>query len=212
VRTSTTAVGVLGLAAALALMPTAARADSIRSRGTAGSPVADVVTSSECLVAMADAGVVGGEAHDACTWSESLDVSDARIPDAQELDVVAHDMAPSEARELLAARAAGAVRSKAYSYTRNNVSDRERIAGTFYYDGARAWVKSSYRSFTGSLRCSVDWAVGFDVSATSCADSGSTSKRQLTAVWKFGAGIKGSPISWSETQKLFVSASGAITK
>jgi len=107
--------------------------------------------------------------------------------------------------------AAGTVHSKPYSQTISQITDQETQSGTFYYDGDRAWVTVTYRGYSGTHSCKVDYAVGYNVSNTACSDSGSTSSRKLQMNWDVSVGIKGSPIAWSESYTMHVNSAGTIS-
>lgn len=136
--------------------------------------------------------------------------SDAKSLTLADIQIVKAGMSDSDFASLSKAVAAGAVKSRYYSQQMNHITDSETQSGTFYYDGSRAWVTSSYRGFTGSHRCMIDWAVGFGVSPQNCYESGSSSERVLSQQWLMRPFLSGFPVSWSETYTLRVNAVGQV--
>ncbi|MBN9154876.1 MAG: hypothetical protein J0J05_12915 [Microbacterium sp.] len=145
-----------------------------------------------------------------CTTTVVLSASRPTKVTVEQIQARKSDFASADYASIVVAAAAGAVKSKNYSQTFNNLTDQETQYGKFYYDGSRAWVTSTYRGLKGTHICKVDWAVGYAVSLRSCSESGSTSQRNLSAQWNVAVGIKGSPVSWDEVYTMHVNAAGSI--
>jgi hypothetical protein len=173
------------------------------------------VTNSACAVQvqLATARGTAGVSADACTATVVTKSSAASRVTAADLVQAKATLSASEYASLAAAVASATVYHKAYSQTISQITDQEEQYGTFYYNGSRAWVTVSYAGHKGSHYCVVNYAVGYTITKDYCTDGGSTSKRTLTMVWNVAVGlIANGPISWTETYKMYVSASGAITK
>jgi hypothetical protein len=136
--------------------------------------------------------------------------SDAKIASVNDLAQIQSTAAPQGFSALSAAVALGTVKSKSFLQQRNNITDSETQSGVIFYDGSRVWVTSTYRGFTGSQRCQVDWAVAYTVAPQNCSDSGSASQRVLSQQWLFTLQVGVVPVSWSETYTLQANASGQI--
>ncbi|WP_144267618.1 hypothetical protein [Leifsonia xyli] len=145
-----------------------------------------------------------------CNTTVTLTSSAAKAITAFGLAAAKQSLSASAYQSLAVAAAAGTVRGRSYSQAFNNITDQETQAGYFYYDGSHAWVTQSYRGTPGNHQCNVSWAVGYYVTNTGCSDTGSTSKRNLTMSWLIQVGIKGSPISWSESHTMYVNSTGSI--
>jgi hypothetical protein len=145
-----------------------------------------------------------------CTTTSVLSASTPSEVTVAEVLAQKSEFSSADYASLVTAAKAGAVKSRSYSQTFNNLTDQETQYGKFYYDGSRAWVGSTYRGLKGTHICKVDWAVGYAVSLRSCSESGSTSQRNLVAHWNVAIGIKGSPVSWDEVYTMHVNAAGSI--
>lgn len=142
-----------------------------------------------------------------CTKTSTLTASAPRTVGVAEVQAVKASLNPEAYRTLLVAAVAGTVRSKAYSQSQNNITDQETQSGTFYYDGARVWVTTAYRGYTGTHRCVVNWAVGYGVSLEACNEGGTTTQRNLYQSWAFTPLNVG---TWTETYTMHVNSSGSI--
>jgi hypothetical protein len=134
----------------------------------------------------------------------------ADIADIADISTARLKISKSDFAHLRAAAVLGTLRSRTYSQQRNNITDSETQSGTFYYDGTRAWVATSYRGVSGSHRCSLDWAAGYSVALQGCFDTGSTSQRTIAQQWLFTPFVNGFPLTWSETYSIKVDALGQV--
>jgi hypothetical protein len=147
---------------------------------------------------------------DVCKVQVTTSYSDARAMTLADVWNAKDSLSDSDFDSLARAVTAGAVKSRAYSQQMNHITDSETQSGIFYYDGARAWVTSSYRGSTGSHRCMIDWAVGFGVSPQNCYETGTLSERALSQQWLMTPVLNGFPVSWSETYTVRVNAAGQV--
>jgi hypothetical protein len=145
---------------------------------------------------------------DVCTTTTTLTIGPEQQVTVADVLPLASKLSQSGYSTLLAAAVAGTVKSKTYLQSMNNVTDGETQTGTFYYDGDRAWVTSSWRGYTGSHICKVDWAVGYTVTKIGCTDTGSPRTRTLSAHWGFRP--LNSFIYWEEVYTLYVNSAGSI--
>jgi hypothetical protein len=145
-----------------------------------------------------------------CTVQIKTSVADAKTVRLSDIQEVKSSLSASDFDSLTRAVAAGTVKSRFYLQQVNHITDSETQSGTFYYDGSRAWVTSTYRGVTGSHRCMIDWTVGFGVSPQNCYESGSSSERALSQQWLMSPFLSGFPVSWSETYTLRVNSSGQV--
>lgn len=123
---------------------------------------------------------------------------------------VSTKLSSADRASLTAAVISGTVKSRGYLQQVNNLTDSETQTGTFYYDGSRVWVTSTYRGLAGSHRCTVDWSVGYSVALQGCYESGSTSAITLAQQWLFTPFVNGFPVSWSQTYSIRVNATGQV--
>ncbi|CAI9394315.1 hypothetical protein MICABA_02745 [Microbacterium sp. T2.11-28] len=119
-------------------------------------------------------------------------------------------MSPREFRELQTAVNAGTVRSKTFRRTYDNVVVAWSQSGRFYYDGSRVWVRSTYRGYTGYHSCRVDRAIGYVVERKNCDESGSTTKRDLRAIFHSSAIPSGGLVNWDTEWHTYVNAFGRV--
>jgi hypothetical protein len=170
------------------------------------------VVNDECVAAVT-AAIAAGDTDvsvDVCTRAVTLSASPARRVTATELASARDSLSAADYAELSAAVNAGDVRSKAYRQEQINGSDMEVQYGTFYYDGARAWISATYRGVRGSHSCVSNYAVGLAVEKVACSDNGGTYDRKIYATWRFSIISKFVPINWTETYSLNVSGQGSI--
>ncbi|AJM77284.1 hypothetical protein C5C66_03370 [Rathayibacter toxicus] len=127
-----------------------------------------------------------------------------------DVEALKSSLSPQTFSTLMDATADGGVQKREYSQQMNNITDAETQHGTFYYDGDKVWVTETYKGFSGTHMCEVNWAVGYTVNIVACGDSGSQTQRDLNATWAFGIGVKGSPVGWNETYTIHVGNDGNI--
>jgi hypothetical protein len=149
-------------------------------------------------------------ATDVCRETIVTSIGQSRTTTVNEISSLDSKFPTAEFASLTAAVVAGTVKSRTYSQQVNNLTDSETQAGTFYYDGTRAWVTSSYRGVVGSHRCTVNWSVGYSIALQGCYESGSSSVLTLSQQWLFTPFVNGFPVSWSETYSIRVTASGQV--
>jgi hypothetical protein len=179
---------------------------------TSDSPSATTTTkvdaNCELAVKQASAKYKTALPSDLCKRTITTNLGATHVLLTSELQSVSSSLSGSDYLALKASVAAGTVKSRDYSQAINNGTDSETQNGTFYYDGVRAWVTSSYRGVVGSHRCAVNWTVGYSVALQGCFESGSTSDRVLSQQWLFTPFFNGFPLSWSETYSMHVNATG----
>ncbi len=203
---------VAGLVLASLVATSVAYADQLQQSGDKGSSSSVKTVNKACEIAVKIASVGNKEklSTEICKVQITTSYSDARAMTAADIEGAKGSLSSSDFESLANAVAAGTVKSRFYLQQMNHITDSETQSGTFYYDGSRAWVTSTYRGFTGSHRCMIDWAVGFGVSPQNCYESGSSSERVLSQQWLMSPFLNGFPVSWSETYTLRVNALGQV--
>lgn len=145
-----------------------------------------------------------------CSSTVTLSSSNPVSVTVADVAEASQSLTTAQYQTLVAAAAAGKVKSKQYSQAEYQVTDSETQYGVFYYDGSHAWVTHTYRGYQGTHICRVDYATVYAVSNTGCSESGSTSQRDLQVKWQFNLVAKIVPISWEETYTIHVNSSGNI--
>jgi hypothetical protein len=203
---------VAGLVLASLAATSGAYAGQAQEGGDKGRSTSVKTVNKACEAAIKSASLSSKEKLSAeiCKVQITTSYSDARAVTAMDIESAKASLSPNEFELLSKAVAAGTVKSRFYLQQMNHITDSETQSGTFYYDGSRAWVTSTYRGFTGSHRCMIDWAVGFGVAPQNCYESGSSSERVLSQQWLMSPFLNGFPVSWSETYTLRVNATGQV--
>ena len=116
-----------------------------------------------------------------------------------------------ESSSLVQAAAAGAVRKKTYSQFTTGGNYTVTHNGTFYYDGSRVWVGTTYRGYKGSHRCFANYAVGVSITTNSCSESGSTTVRTMYYNWQVSVLFRGSPASYAMATSLKLYSGGGAS-
>lgn len=202
--------------AALVLASLAAASEAYANQGETLSDKGGATTiqtvNKNCEAALKLAAVWSREKFTAnvCKVDVTTSYSDARTLTLSDIMSVKDSLSDSDFDSLSRAVTAGTVKSRAYLQQMNHITDSETQSGTFYYDGARAWVISSYRGSTGSHRCMIDWAVGFSVAPQNCYETGTLNERGLSQQWLMTPLLNGFPVSWSETYTMHVNATGQV--
>lgn len=170
------------------------------------------VVNEDCLAQMRAATSTDGVdgSTNVCTSTLVLRASAARPVTPKDLVGAKASMRSSDYATLLQAMATSSVKAKSYSQTISQITDEERQYGTFFYNGSRAWVTNAYLGFDGTHFCVVNYEFGMGVTNQACTDSGSTTQRNLTMIWKMSLIVSNGPISWSERYDLHVNKSGSI--
>lgn len=127
-----------------------------------------------------------------------------------DVEAARSSLSASDYKELKAAAAAGAVSSKTYRRTYDNVVVAWSQSGRFYYDGSRAWVTSAYRGYSGTHSCTVNRAIGYVIEVKKCDESGSTSQRNLRAIWHSSAIPSGGLVNWDTLEFVYVNSTGRV--
>lgn len=113
----------------------------------------------------------------------------------------------SQKASLTAAAATLTVSSNHYSQFTTGAFYTVTQNGTFYYDGTRVWVGTTYAGKTGSHNCFINYAVGATVTNNQCTESGTTGRRDMGYSWTVSA--QGITYGNSMTAKLY--ANGTIS-
>lgn len=92
-------------------------------------------------------------------------------------------LSASDKQSLLTASATTAISSKRYSKFATAVLYTVTHGGTFYYNGSRVWVGTTYSGYTGSHNCVINYAAGANITQGSCSESGSTTVRYMYDSW-----------------------------
>lgn len=166
----------------------------------------------ECEAAIRDAGtrVLKGNALESCKTVVTTQVSAARPVTLREISELRDLMESSDYQALSRAVAAGTVKTKDFYQNSRHVASTLTQRGTFYFDGARVWLSSPYRGFTGSHYCQVDWVAGFTIQIQNCYDTGSTTSRTVIQQWQVSPYLGGFPVSWSESYSIQIFSDGTV--
>ena len=170
------------------------------------------LVSKACELAVKSADLKAREklSPDICESQVVTSYSDAKTLSVSDIQGLRDSLSASDFDSISRAAAAGTVKSRFYLQQGNHITDSETQSGTFYYDGSRAWVTSTYRGLTGTHRCMIDWTAGFGVTAQNCFESGSSSERVLSQQWLMSPFLNGFPVSWSEAYTLRVNSVGQV--
>lgn len=90
--------------------------------------------------------------------------------------------------ELATLAAAAAVSSNHYSQFTTGGAYTVTHNGTFYYNGSRVWVGSTYLGYTGSHNCFINYAPGISITNIGCSESGGPTQRDMYMQWTVGVG------------------------
>ena len=187
-------------------------ANAAPSTTDAAQSVTSTQTNSSCVAAITAAQLDGttGLSTSVCTSTVTLTTTAARAITTDQLAGAKQSLSSPDYQSLVAATAAGTVKGKGYAQVFNNLTDRETQSGYMYWDGARVWVTQSYRGYQGNHQCLVSYAIGYTVENKACSDTGSTTRRTLTAQWLLT--VVATPISWTEVRTMYATSSGAISQ
>lgn len=182
----------------------------VGSQGAATTSVTRLNAS--CLAAVSQSAGLANQNQnlEVCKETITTVLGQSRTTTFSDIASISTKLSSADRASLTAAVATGTVKSRGYSQKVNNLTDSETQSGTFYYDGSRVWVTSSYRGLAGSHRCTVDWSVGYSVSLQGCYESGTTNVITLSQQWLFTPFVNGFPLSWSETYSIRVNALGQV--
>lgn len=145
-----------------------------------------------------------------CTFRETMTVSAPSLVTPTDILEVQDSLSAREFGELQTAVNAGTVRSKTFRRTYDNLVVAWSQSGRFYYDGSRVWVRSTYRGYTGYHSCTVDRAIGYVIERKACDESGSTSKRDLRAIFHSSSIPSGGLVNWDTEWHTYVNAAGSV--
>lgn len=143
----------------------------------------ETMVSGECLALVQQRDIVAASLRaEDCAYRVKTLVTDAiKVPALGQAEL--EGVAAAERPSLRSAVAAGSVRSKRYSQVLTGAAWTATQSGTFYFDGQRVWVGSTYRSRTGSHHCNVNYSAGFGLSLQNCSESGSNTQRSMYQSW-----------------------------
>lgn len=110
------------------------------------------------------------------------------VGEAELVDVAAIKNDPNlttvQRAELLDAAPRAAVRSARWSQFTTGGSYTQTQNGTFYWNGSKVWVTSSYAGYVGSHACFTNYAItGWAIHGTNTSDTGGNASRNLTCGW-----------------------------
>lgn len=174
------------------LVSAAAAALFVVSVGVAGGGAAYADTNTAPVSASSDSSAIVGAGQ----------TSTVTLPDGSELtttlglpSVVSADeirlnesLTSVQKDELVERAAAGAVMSNHYSQFTTGGAYTVTHNGTFFYDGERTWVTDSYRGYTGSHECFINYAGGVSITNIGCSESGTPTERWMYMSWTVGVG------------------------
>lgn len=162
----------------------------------------------QCVEAIEKAAVQLSD--DVCVYKETLETSAPEVVSVASLQSARGSMSTADFNSLVAAAAAGTVQTKTFTRTYDNVVVAWRQTGRFYYDGTRAWVTASYRGYQGYQTCKVDRTIGYAISIKKCDESGSTSTRNLRAIFTSNLIADKVPIGWDTEWHTYVNSTGKV--
>lgn len=205
-------LAAIGLLAGLGASATSSAANALEASSDRGgtSSVTKINKDCEAAIRTSENQAPKQSLVENCKTVVTTAVSGARLVTISEVSELRDSMASSDYRELSRAVAAGTVKAKNFSQQSRHVASSLSQRGTFYYDGARVWISSSYRGFTGSHYCQVDWVVGFTIQIQNCNDTGTNASRLVTQQWLVSPYLGGFPLSWSESYSVQIFADGTV--
>lgn len=145
-----------------------------------------------------------------CDMTTTTELGDERPVSVADIQAES-ELSKSEKKSLVAAAAAGTVRSKHYSKFVTGGAYTVTQNGTFYYDGSRAWATKPYRGYQGTQNCFVNYAVGASITTNSCSDSGTNARRDMWYRYTVSVAFKGSPVSYGYSLKQSLYANGSTS-
>jgi hypothetical protein len=116
-----------------------------------------------------------------CDETVTISVGEGTPVSAAELQAQASKMPAKTFAAFSAATVAPL--SRTFSFTVNTAAESLAIKGRAYYDYSHVWVTQTYSGTRGSLQCVVNFALGADITNTSCTDTGTPYIRTLTGVF-----------------------------
>ena len=96
---------------------------------------------------------------DRCAVTTGLALGPTRSTTVSEV-LADTSVSASQRSALVAAAAAGTIRSRTYNQWVTGVAYTRTQKGTWYYNGSRSWVTQTYSGKTGSHTCYTSYAVG----------------------------------------------------
>lgn len=192
------------IAVTIAGIATPASASSTDSISAPQGQTTSVTTGTDpaCVAAVTAAIAQGkqGLSTDVCAFTQEVaDVQAART-----------SLSASDFQTLQAAAAAGAVQSKTFRRTYDNVVVAWSQSGKFYFDGSRAWLGTAYRGYTGYKSCTVDRAIGYIIEVKKCDESGSTATRDLRAIFHTSVVPSAGIVNWDTEWHTYVNSAGSV--
>ena len=169
-----------------------------------------VTYSQECLDQFKALTASTGESFDTSVCKETTTLVKSGEDERVTLDDVSADTGLDAGQKASLSRAvkAGAVKSKHYTkFTTGGVYTATQD-GTFYYNGAQAWVGQTISGKRGSHSCRANYAVGVGISTNSCSESGSASAKKMYYSWTVSLVAKGWPVSYEVSNSITVKANG----
>jgi hypothetical protein len=203
------AISLLASVSAGATANAANASEASPDRGSTSS-ITRINKDCEAAIRTSETQVTKQSMFDNCKTVVTTAVSGSRLVTLGEISELRDSMDSSEYRDLSRAVAAGTVKAKNFNQQSLHVASSLTQRGTFYYDGARVWLSSSYRGFTGSHYCQVDWVSGFTIQSQNCYDTGTNTSRTVTQQWLVSPFLGGFPVSWSESYSIQIFADGTV--
>lgn len=203
---STKAFAVTALACLIAV--TAAGPASATGGSTS---VASSTTSSTTIPACAarvanPTSAEGSKALAKCKMTTTLELSQPAPVTAAQVKADS-TLSATDKADLLNAVAAAAVTGKHYSQFTTGGEYTTTQNGTFYYNGSKVWVGTTYLGKTGSHQCFLNYIVGATYSANQCTESGATTYRNMYSSWTIS--ISAIQYGYSMTAKLNANGTGS---
>ncbi len=208
----------LGAAALTALLLAGSVSPAFAAPGTSKTAVASSTTSTttgvdEACLAAVNTAISRGEtgiSTDVCTYTQTVTVSAPAQATPADIQAARGTLSKSDYQSLQAAAAAGAVQSKTFNRTYDNVVVAWHQSGRFYYNGSRAWVSTTYSGATGYQSCVVDRAIGYIIEVKKCDESGTTTTRNLRAMFHSSVVPSGGTVNWDTEWHTYVNATGSV--
>lgn len=198
-------VGVALLATTAILGVTALPANASESSNSSTYYVADCVRQVASLLASQPS---SGASKEDCKVTTGISTGGTFTVTADQI-AASPELTAAQKTQMARAAAAGAITGQHWSQFTTGAAYTRTQNGTFYYDGTYAWVTQPQNGFVGSQQCFTSYSVGFNLTGTSCSDSGTPTERYLYSGWDVNP--NGTSIVYNVSMQATVYANGNIS-
>lgn len=211
IRIATLSAIIAVAIAGIALPASASSTDSISA--PQGQTTSVTTGADPACVAAVTAAIAQGKqglSTEVCAFTQEVTISASKRVTVADVQAARSSLSASDFQALQAAAAAGAVQSKTFRRTYDNVVVAWSQSGKFYFDGSRAWVGTAYRGYTGYKSCTVDRAIGYIIEVKKCDESGSTATRNLRAIFHTSVVPSAGIVNWDTEWHTYVNSAGSV--